>query len=109
MEDDLLCVISFICDHGRTSHLGACPSGCWHGNDGSDARRVRPCPPIFAVLKVPDGPGLAGHEGDGLGCVESGTAAKGNDAVMVATLVDRDAFFNIGRNRVCLQFRKEHG
>ena len=48
-------------------------------------------PPVADVLEIPDGPRLAGLEGDQLAEVERRAAAEGDDAVMLALLEGRDA------------------
>jgi hypothetical protein len=64
-------------------------------------------PPVADVLEIPDRAGLPGHEGDHLGKVEPGAAAKGDHPVMARRLEGRDPGLQVGLRRVRVHFGEQ--
>ena len=88
VKDDLLHMGFRVGDDAGAPHLGPGAGSGGDGDDRGNARRIGPRPPVADILVIPDGPGLARHEGDHLAKVEARTAAEGDDPVMPARLVD---------------------
>ena len=78
VKDDLLHMGFGIGDDAGAAHLRPGARGRRHGNDRRNGVRVRACPPVADILKVPKRPRLARHEGDHLAQVQTGPAAKGD-------------------------------
>ena len=109
MEDHLLGLRRLVGDDAGAADLGAGAGRGRHGDDGQDALRVRPRPPVAHVLEVPHRPRLPGHEGDDLAGVERRAAAEGNHAVVPTGLQRHEAGLDIGGDRVGLDPRKDLG
>ena len=67
---------------------------------GRDALGARPLPPVADILEVPQGPVLAGHEGDDLAAVQRTAAAQRHHAVMAAGGKARTPGLDIAGHRV---------
>ncbi len=91
VKDDLLLVRLLVEDHARAADLRARPGRGWHRNDRCDARGICPRPPVADVLEVPERSLLSRHEGNDLACIERGTPAEGDDAVVAARTVGGEA------------------
>ena len=84
VEDDPLGVLAAsVGDDGRAPGLRAGSGGGGDRDHRHHARLVDARPPVLPVLEVPDGPRLAGHQGDCLARVESAPSAEGDDPVVV--------------------------
>jgi hypothetical protein len=104
-------MIFFTCvcrigDDAGAAHLRARARRGRHRDDGVDAGRVGPGPPVADVLEVPHRPGLPAHEGHHLAKVKAGAAAERNDAVMAAIAVDLEARLQVLLVRVGVDLGK---
>src|SRR5204863_268336 len=78
-------------------------------NDRCNGGGIGAGPPIADILEIPERPGLAGHEGHGLGGVQAGAATPGDDAVMLACAIDLHAVFDIPADRGGLDVGEQAG
>ena len=107
MEDNLLLVVAFIHDDRGAADFRSRARCGGHRDDGRDAGGVRTAPPVFAVFIVPDGPCLAGHEGNGLARIHGAAATEDDDAVVVSVAENFEALFDVLTDGVRVHVGKE--
>jgi hypothetical protein len=106
MENDFFLVSLLVEDDARPANLGPGARRRRDRDDGRDAGRIGPGPPVADILEIPERSGLARHEGHSLAGIERRTAAERHDAVMLAGAICGQSRLDVAGRRDCRALRR---